>query len=107
MQPEVNLQRLSTDKLLDEMAGGENARRARFRANLMAMYPTNSLMWSIEPPSAAGGASAVASSPSLKALGAALERNAAAKALKAAVDGGGGDLYQRALENARRVQATW
>ncbi len=104
-QPEINIQSLDTTTLLDAMGGGEDGKRARFKEAIRAQYPTRPEMWNIEPPTAAGAAAA--SSPSLKALGAALERNRAAKALKAAVDGGGGDLYAKALANARLAQASW
>jgi len=112
-QPEVNLQPLSTDKLVDSMAGSEDARRARFKAMLMSMYPTNSRMWVLEPPTAAGasvgstGSSKARGAALLESAAAALQRLEAAKALKLAVDGGSGGLYAEAFENARRVQATW
>ncbi|HLM81071.1 MAG TPA: hypothetical protein VK302_10605 [Terriglobales bacterium] len=109
-QPEINIQSLDTTTLLDAMGGGADGKRARFKEAMRAQYPTRPEMWNVPMPEAAespaGGKSDRFRSAG-KALADALERNRAAKALKAAVDGGSGGLYAEAFANARRVQATW
>jgi len=111
-QEELFVQPLNTDKLLDTMGGGEDAKRARFRAALMSQFPGNSLMWAIPMPEAsespAGGAGRLQTAG--KALGAALERNAAVKAaLKAATAPNSeyAEAVRVATERALAAQRAW
>jgi len=49
-QPEVNIQHLSDEELIESMAGAENAAIWRFRLQMKAAYPGNPEMWNVPPP---------------------------------------------------------
>ena len=49
-QPEVNIQNLSTEELISGLAGAEDAADARFRRQMMDLYPSIPSMWSVPRP---------------------------------------------------------
>ncbi len=100
-QPEISVQHLSTEELVQSLAGeGDGRRNLAFREGLKALYPGFPELWNTPRPTVGN----MASRPldymdtgrggypePAKALAVAIQRNAAAKALSKAVKETGGD----------------
>jgi hypothetical protein len=102
--PEVSVQDLDTNALITTLGGGDDARAARFREKMKALYPGFPSLWDMKIPTApmvgnmasrtvdasdaSTGGQHWPSAGAGKALAVALQRNEAAKALKKAASGG-------------------